>query len=160
MWYFRWFHGHLSGKEAEKLILEKGKNGSFLVRESQSKPGDYVLSVRTDDRVTHVMIRCLVSVNGFFIVFLRHMVPHSPDFFFNGMLHCLWVSVVKCCDEWHKHCSGVIHLNIPNCSWLIRPHFRLANGWVAVEYYSLSLSLECSRRILKDFKGPSVWFMI
>ncbi|BET02499.1 Tyrosine-protein phosphatase [Nesidiocoris tenuis] len=54
----RWFHGHLSGKEAEKLILEKGKNGSFLVRESQSKPGDFVLSVRTDDKVTHVMIRC------------------------------------------------------------------------------------------------------
>ncbi|KAJ8892436.1 hypothetical protein PR048_005016 [Dryococelus australis] len=55
---FSWFHGHLSGKEAEKLILKKGKNGSFLVRESQSKPGDYVLSVRTDDKVTHVMIRC------------------------------------------------------------------------------------------------------
>ncbi|KAK3921163.1 Tyrosine-protein phosphatase non-receptor type 11 [Frankliniella fusca] len=54
----RWFHGHLSGKDAEKLILDKGKNGSFLVRESQSKPGDYVLSVRTDDKVTHVMIRC------------------------------------------------------------------------------------------------------
>lgn len=54
----RWFHGHLSGKEAEKLILEKGKNGSFLVRESQSMPGDFVLSVRTDDKVTHVMIRC------------------------------------------------------------------------------------------------------
>ncbi|XP_068202225.1 tyrosine-protein phosphatase non-receptor type 11-like isoform X2 [Palaemon carinicauda] len=57
----RWFHGHLSGREAEKLILEKGKNGSFLVRESQSKPGDYVLSVRTDDKVTHVMIRCVDS---------------------------------------------------------------------------------------------------
>lgn len=54
----RWFHGNLSGKEAEKLILERGKNGSFLVRESQSKPGDYVLTVRTDDKVTHVMIRC------------------------------------------------------------------------------------------------------
>jgi tyrosine-protein phosphatase non-receptor type 11 len=53
----RWFHGHLSGREAEQMILEKGKNGSFLVRESQSKPGDFVLSVRTDDRVTHVMIR-------------------------------------------------------------------------------------------------------
>lgn len=47
----------MSGKEAEKLILERGKNGSFLVRESQSKPGDFVLSVRTDDKVTHVMIR-------------------------------------------------------------------------------------------------------
>ncbi|XP_049821913.1 tyrosine-protein phosphatase corkscrew isoform X2 [Aethina tumida] len=56
---FKWFHGHLSGKEAEKLLLlDRGKNGSFLVRESQSKPGDYVLSVRTDDKVTHVMIRC------------------------------------------------------------------------------------------------------
>ncbi|XP_032594658.1 tyrosine-protein phosphatase corkscrew isoform X2 [Drosophila grimshawi] len=53
----RWFHGNLSGKEAEKLILERGKNGSFLVRESQSKPGDFVLSVRTEDKVTHVMIR-------------------------------------------------------------------------------------------------------
>jgi tyrosine-protein phosphatase non-receptor type 11 len=62
IYFCRWFHGHLSGKEAEKLILEKGKNGSFLVRESQSKPGDYVLSVRTDDKVTHVMIRCQVQV--------------------------------------------------------------------------------------------------
>lgn len=54
----RWFHGHLAGKEAEKL-LSKGKIGSFLVRESNSKPGDYVLNVKTnDDRVTHVMIRC------------------------------------------------------------------------------------------------------
>uniref|UniRef100_A0A4W3J8K6 Tyrosine-protein phosphatase non-receptor type n=1 Tax=Callorhinchus milii TaxID=7868 RepID=A0A4W3J8K6_CALMI len=63
----RWFHGHLSGKEAEKLLTEKGKPGSFLVRESQSHPGDFVLSVRTGDdkgessegkpKVTHVMIR-------------------------------------------------------------------------------------------------------
>ncbi|XP_055923172.1 tyrosine-protein phosphatase corkscrew isoform X3 [Eupeodes corollae] len=57
LYFYSWFHGNLSGKEAEKLILERGKNGSFLVRESQSKPGDFVLSVRTDDKVTHVMIR-------------------------------------------------------------------------------------------------------
>lgn len=53
----RWFHGHISGKEAEKVLIEKGKNGSYLVRESQSKPGDFVLSIRCDDKVTHVMIR-------------------------------------------------------------------------------------------------------
>ncbi|CAM2104494.1 unnamed protein product [Caretta caretta] len=63
----RWYHGHLTGKEAEKLLTEKGKPGSFLVRESQSKPGDFVLSVLTNEdkmetgdrkpRVTHVMIR-------------------------------------------------------------------------------------------------------
>lgn len=47
--------------------MEKGKAGSFLVRESQSKPGDFVLSVLTNEekhenvdrktKVTHVMIR-------------------------------------------------------------------------------------------------------
>jgi len=52
---FRWFHGHLSGKEAEKLLV-RGKDGTFLVRESRSKPGDYVLSVKTDEKVTHFMI--------------------------------------------------------------------------------------------------------
>ncbi|XP_035779595.1 tyrosine-protein phosphatase non-receptor type 11-like isoform X2 [Anopheles albimanus] len=55
--FYPWFHGNLSAKEAEKLILERGKNGSFLVRESQSKLSDFVLSVRADDKVTHVMIR-------------------------------------------------------------------------------------------------------
>ncbi|CAO2628950.1 Tyrosine-protein phosphatase non-receptor type 11 [Lemmus lemmus] len=64
----RWFHGHLSGKEAEKLLMEKGKHGSFLVRGSQSYPGDFVLPVLAGDdkwkrndgksKVTHVMIRC------------------------------------------------------------------------------------------------------
>ncbi|KAL4675387.1 hypothetical protein H8959_009532 [Pygathrix nigripes] len=54
--------------EAEKLLTEKGKHGSFLMRESQSHPGDFVLSVCTGDdkresndgksKVTHVMIRC------------------------------------------------------------------------------------------------------
>jgi tyrosine-protein phosphatase non-receptor type 11 len=53
----RWFHGSLSGPDAERLLLQKGRNGSFLVRESQSQPGDLVLSVRADDKVTHVMIR-------------------------------------------------------------------------------------------------------
>uniref|UniRef100_A0A8C6SXT1 protein-tyrosine-phosphatase n=2 Tax=Neogobius melanostomus TaxID=47308 RepID=A0A8C6SXT1_9GOBI len=63
----RWYHGHLSGREAEKLLSDKGKVGSFLVRESQSKPGDFVLSVLTNEekhdnvdrrtKVTHVMIR-------------------------------------------------------------------------------------------------------
>jgi hypothetical protein len=70
---FRWFHGNLSGKEAEKIMLEKGKNGSFLVRESQSKPGDYVLSVRTEDKVTHVMIRyqvLIIAINISFILLL------------------------------------------------------------------------------------------
>ena len=58
----RWFHGHITGKDAEKLLTDKGKNGSYLVRESSSKPGDFVLSVRVDDKVTHVMIRSQVCL--------------------------------------------------------------------------------------------------
>ncbi|KRZ35184.1 Tyrosine-protein phosphatase non-receptor type 11 [Trichinella pseudospiralis] len=54
----RWFHGYISGREAEQILMEQGRNGSFLVRESQSTPGDYALSVRQDNQVTHVMIRC------------------------------------------------------------------------------------------------------
>uniref|UniRef100_A0A8C6DDR8 Protein-tyrosine-phosphatase n=1 Tax=Moschus moschiferus TaxID=68415 RepID=A0A8C6DDR8_MOSMO len=68
----RWYHGHLSGKEAEKLLMEKGRPGSFLVRESQSKPGDFVLSVLTQQldradrqqRVTHIMIHFQYDVGG------------------------------------------------------------------------------------------------
>ncbi|KAL5108423.1 Tyrosine-protein phosphatase non-receptor type 11 [Taenia crassiceps] len=52
----RWFHGPMSRNEAQKLLLEKGKNGSFLVRESIQKPGSYVLSVATGDQVSHILI--------------------------------------------------------------------------------------------------------
>lgn len=61
----RWFHGHLSGPNAEKLLSARDEPGTFLVRESLSKPGDFVLSVLTDDigkngakRVCHIKIMC------------------------------------------------------------------------------------------------------
>ena len=49
----------MSGKSAEKE-LDRWKNGSFLVRESMGQPGNYCLSVKNEDKVTHVMIRCQV----------------------------------------------------------------------------------------------------
>lgn len=61
----RWYHGHLSGPNAEKLLSVKDEPGTFLVRESLSKPGDFVLSVLTDEisksggkRVSHIKIMC------------------------------------------------------------------------------------------------------
>ncbi|XP_074539441.1 tyrosine-protein phosphatase non-receptor type 6 [Halichoeres trimaculatus] len=61
----RWFHGHLSGPQAEKLLTARDEPGTFLVRESLSKPGDFVLSVLTDERskagakrVSHIKIMC------------------------------------------------------------------------------------------------------
>ncbi|XP_029136102.1 tyrosine-protein phosphatase non-receptor type 6 isoform X1 [Labrus bergylta] len=61
----RWYHGHLSGPNAEKLLSARDDSGTFLVRESLSKPGDFVLSVLTDEksksggkRVSHIKIMC------------------------------------------------------------------------------------------------------
>nr|XP_040021686.1 tyrosine-protein phosphatase non-receptor type 6 isoform X1 [Gasterosteus aculeatus aculeatus] len=61
----RWYHGHLSGQNAEKLLCAREESGTFLVRESLSKPGDFVLSVLTDEkgkaggkRVSHIKIMC------------------------------------------------------------------------------------------------------
>uniref|UniRef100_A0A672GIU0 protein-tyrosine-phosphatase n=1 Tax=Salarias fasciatus TaxID=181472 RepID=A0A672GIU0_SALFA len=61
----RWYHGHLSGPNAEKLLAARDESGTFLVRESLSKPGDFVLSVLTDERtktggrrVSHIKIMC------------------------------------------------------------------------------------------------------
>ena len=44
--FFRWFHPNISGQEAERLLMERGFDGSFLVRRSRSVPGDFTLSVR------------------------------------------------------------------------------------------------------------------
>ncbi|KAM3873249.1 LOW QUALITY PROTEIN: tyrosine-protein phosphatase non-receptor type 6 [Diretmus argenteus] len=61
----RWYHGHLSGPSAERLLGERNEPGTFLVRESLSKPGDFVLSVLTEERnkaggrrVSHIKIMC------------------------------------------------------------------------------------------------------
>ncbi|XP_061675723.1 tyrosine-protein phosphatase non-receptor type 6 isoform X1 [Syngnathoides biaculeatus] len=61
----RWYHGHLSGPNAEKMLSAREESGTFLVRESLSKPGDFVLSVLTDERgktgarrVSHIKIMC------------------------------------------------------------------------------------------------------
>ena len=53
----RWYHSTLTGREAETILLAKAQDGSFLVRSSVHNPGNYVLSARVDERVSHVIIR-------------------------------------------------------------------------------------------------------
>lgn len=42
----RWFWPTISGIDAEKLLMERGVDCSFLARPSSSNPGDFTLSVR------------------------------------------------------------------------------------------------------------------
>lgn len=53
----RWFHQGITGLEAEKLLLERGVDGSFLARLSSSNPGAFTLSVRRGQEVTHIKIQ-------------------------------------------------------------------------------------------------------
>lgn len=60
----------MSGAQAETLLQAKGEPWTFLVRESLSQPGDFVLSVLSDQpkagpgsplRVTHIKVMCEVG---------------------------------------------------------------------------------------------------
>lgn len=61
-----WFFGPIKRAEAEKLLRAHEKRGTFLIRESESKPGDYSLSVQDGENVKHYRIRRL-DEGGFFI---------------------------------------------------------------------------------------------
>ena len=50
-----WYHGPVSRTRAEYL-LSSGINGSFLVRESETSPGQRSISLRFDGRVYHYRI--------------------------------------------------------------------------------------------------------
>jgi len=53
-----WFFGKKTRAEASKYLNSPGNNhGSFLVRESESKPGDMSLSVKEGDIVKHYQIK-------------------------------------------------------------------------------------------------------
>lgn len=63
----RWFFGKIKRTDAEKKLLQIGnQSGTFLVRESESQPGNYSLSVRDGDSVKHYRIR-KVDTGGFYI---------------------------------------------------------------------------------------------
>lgn len=48
-----WFHGPLSRKKAEKLL---SKDGDFLVRESGTTPGQYVLTGQQGGQPKHLLL--------------------------------------------------------------------------------------------------------
>ncbi|CAG9813951.1 unnamed protein product [Phaedon cochleariae] len=53
----RWFWPTISGIVAEKLLMERGVDCSFLARPSSGNPGDFTLSVRRNGEVIHIKIQ-------------------------------------------------------------------------------------------------------
>ncbi|XP_055373140.1 tyrosine-protein kinase Shark [Condylostylus longicornis] len=52
-----WFHGKISREKAEEILRSENRNGIFLVRESNTSSGDYVLSVFFQEKICHYQIR-------------------------------------------------------------------------------------------------------
>lgn len=53
----KWYLGRISRADAESLLKRQPNDGAFLVRESESCPGDFSLSVKFGDGVQHFKVR-------------------------------------------------------------------------------------------------------
>ena len=77
-----WYHGPISRNAAEYL-LSSGINGSFLVRESESSPGQRSISLRCEGRVYHYRINedteGKVSIVAKSLIFLSTESWYSPQ---------------------------------------------------------------------------------
>lgn len=62
----RFFHMSIGGTEAEDLLQDE-LNGTYLVRESNSFPGEYALTVKNDDAVLHIRIYHTVFIYFLYI---------------------------------------------------------------------------------------------
>ncbi|XP_071396261.1 growth factor receptor-bound protein 2-like isoform X1 [Centroberyx affinis] len=51
-----WFHGKIRRAKAEELLNKQRLDGAFLIRESESTPGDFSLSVKYGSDVQHFKI--------------------------------------------------------------------------------------------------------
>lgn len=94
-----WYHGPVSRNAAEYL-LSSGINGSFLVRESESSPGQRSISLRYEGRVYHYRINTAsdgkVGISG-------EKVSHDKKVFMFLSFVFKWVL--------YKHFSNLLHVS-------------------------------------------------
>ena len=64
----QWYFGKITRADAEKKLLQTGNpTGTFLIRDSETRPGDYALSIRDSDRVRHYCIISKVGTGRYYI---------------------------------------------------------------------------------------------
>lgn len=64
-----WYYGRITRADAEKLLKSNEQDGAFLVRVSESSPGDFSLSVKCADQVQHFKV--LRDQNGKFFLWCQ-----------------------------------------------------------------------------------------
>ncbi|CAF0808547.1 unnamed protein product [Rotaria sp. Silwood1] len=53
----KYYHGSISHPQVMSLLNKYGQNGTFLVRDSETTPGDYVICVKTSDNIANIKIK-------------------------------------------------------------------------------------------------------
>eukprot|EP00054_Salpingoeca_dolichothecata_P008781 m.49809 g.49809 ORF g.49809 m.49809 type:complete len:663 (+) comp17953_c0_seq1:32-2020(+) len=81
-----WFHGRMGRSEAAVMLRNANQEGCFLVRESESVPGEYSLSVSHGDSLRH------------------YRVKHAEDTYFINERHKF--RTISELVEYHMHNSG------------------------------------------------------
>jgi NCK adaptor protein len=54
-----WYHGKVARREAESLLNLRAAHGQFIVRSSETKPGDFSISMKAPDRIKHFNVKNL-----------------------------------------------------------------------------------------------------
>ncbi|XP_005109023.1 adapter molecule Crk [Aplysia californica] len=58
---YSWYFGQLSRDETNRILEREQFSGVFLVRESKTMPGDFVLCVKEDAKVSHYIVNRIQS---------------------------------------------------------------------------------------------------
>lgn len=67
----RWYHGRLDRYSAELRLQAASKLGSYLIRESDRKPGSYVLSYLGHTGINHFRYYLFIPfINCFYYLFV------------------------------------------------------------------------------------------
>lgn len=75
-----WYFGRIKRIEAEELLMKSINGvGSFLVRESESRPTDFSLSVRDARSIKHYRIQCISGI-GYYV---------APNIIFPSLCHLI-----------------------------------------------------------------------
>lgn len=74
--FFRWYHGRLDRYTAEERLWQAAKTGSYLIRESDRKPGSYVLSYLGRTGINHFRITAVCG--DFYIGKEKHINKEKP----------------------------------------------------------------------------------
>ena len=108
----RYFIGKIRRHEAEKqLMIQSNSSGSFLVRESETRPGELVLSIRDREMVRHYRIRQLENGN----FFVNH--------------HVTFMTIMDLVAYYRQQAGGLCSNLVQPCLLSEKPHAVVNEEW-------------------------------